>query len=228
MCGRFSLNQTGDALAEVFHLTTVPPVTPRYNIAPTQPVATLVATREDPTPHFHWLRWGLIPSWAKDPTIGNRLINARAETVVEKPSFRAAFKRRRGLILADGFYEWQRQADSKVKQPYYIFLKDHQPFAFAGLWEHWTDPTSGGELETCVILTTTPNPLMEPIHDRMPVILSPEDYDRWLDPNYYQPSGLQAMLRPYETEAMECYPVSTVVNQPQHDQPECLAPLRAV
>jgi len=225
MCGRFSLNQTGEALAEAFHLQTVPQVVPRYNIAPTQAVAAVVATREEPEPHFHWLRWGLIPSWAKDPAIGNRLINARAETVAEKPSFRAAFKRRRCLVLADGFYEWQAQADSKTKQPYYIFLKDHQPFAFAGLWEHWTDPTSGSELQTCVLLTTTANELMEPIHDRMPVILPEEDYGPWLDPSYEQPQSLQGVLRPYESASMEYYPVSTVVNKPQNDSPECIEPL---
>jgi putative SOS response-associated peptidase YedK len=226
MCGRFSLTQTGESLAAAFHLRAVPPVAPRYNIAPTQPVAVVLATPEDPEPHFHLLRWGLIPSWAKDPTIGNRLINARAETVAEKPSFRAAFKRRRCLVLADGFYEWHRQADRQVKQPYYIFLKDHQPFAFAGLWEHWTDPASGGEIQTCVILTTTPNQLMETIHDRMPVILPQADYAPWLDPNDYQPRQLQAMLRPYGTAAMDYYPVSTVVNKPQNDGPACIEPLQ--
>lgn len=225
MCGRFSLNQTGEALAKAFDLKTVPPVAPRYNIAPTQPIATVVATAEDPDPHFHLLQWGLIPSWAKDPAIGSRMINARAETVAEKPSFRAAFKRRRCLVLADGFYEWQLQTNSKTKQPHYIFLKDHRPFAFAGLWEHWADPTSGGELQTCTIVTTAANELMEPIHDRMPVILPPEDYAAWLDPSYYDPQALQAMLRPYEAEAMDRYPVATVVNKPQNDGPDCVAPL---
>ncbi len=225
MCGRFSLAQTGEDLAEGFQIQTVPPLVPRYNIAPSQPVATVVATPDAPAPYFHFLLWGLIPSWAKDPTIGQRLINARAETVSEKPSFRAAFKRRRCLILADGFYEWQAQANRKTKQPYYIFLKDHQPFAFAGLWEHWSDPVSGGELQTCTILTTTPNELMEPIHTRMPVILAPENYAAWLDPDYYQPPVLQAMLRPFDADAMDRYPVSTVVNKPQNDSPDCIEPL---
>ncbi len=227
MCGRFSLNQTDDDLAAAFHLKAVPPVAPRYNIAPTQPVATAVAAADHPAPYFELLRWGLIPSWAKDPAIGNRLINARAETVGEKPSFRAAFKRRRCLIMADGFYEWQQQASRKTKQPHYIFLKGHQPFAFAGLWEHWSDPVSGGELQTCTILTTAPNELMEPIHNRMPVILPPADYAAWLDPSYDQPQTLQAMLRPYEAAAMERYPVSTLVNKPQNDLPACLEPLDA-
>ncbi|NJL45681.1 MAG: SOS response-associated peptidase [Leptolyngbyaceae cyanobacterium SM2_3_12] len=225
MCGRFSLNKTGEDLAQAFSLQTIPPVVPRYNIAPTQPVATVIATPEAPEPHFQLLRWGLIPSWAKDPIIGNRLINARAETVSEKPSFRAAFKRRRCLVLADGFYEWQRQADRKAKQPYYFFLQGHRPFAFAGLWEHWTDSASGAELQTCIILTTTANDRIEPIHDRMPVILPPEDYDPWLDPNYDEPQVLQSMLRPYEADAMDYYPVSTVVNKPQHDSPDCIQPL---
>ncbi|WP_017301827.1 SOS response-associated peptidase [Nodosilinea nodulosa] len=225
MCGRFSLNQTGEDLAEAFDLRPAPPVAPRYNIAPTQPVAAVVATAENPDPHFHFLQWGLIPSWAKDPAIGSRMINARAETVAEKPSFRAAFKRRRCLILADGFYEWQRTGDRKPKQPHYIFLKEHQPFAFAGLWEHWSDPVGGGELETCTILTTDPNSLMEPIHNRMPVILPAADYAAWLDPDFAQPQALQAMLRPYEAEAMERYPVSTVVNKPQNDSPDCIEPL---
>ena len=227
MCGRFSLNQTGDDLAAAFHLKAVPPVAPRYNIAPTQPVAAAVATADHPEPYFELLRWGLIPSWAKDPAIGNRLINARAETVSEKPSFRAAFKRRRCLIMADGFYEWQQRASRKTKQPHYIFLKGHQPFAFAGLWEHWSDPVSGGELQTCTILTTAPNELMEPIHNRMPVILPTADYAAWLDPSYDQPQTLQAMLRPYAAAAMERYPVSTLVNKPQHDLPACLEPLDA-
>ncbi|MGB3199923.1 MAG: SOS response-associated peptidase [Nodosilinea sp.] len=227
MCGRFTLNQTGDDLAAAFHLRAVPSVAPRYNIAPTQPVVTVVATSDDPEPHVQHLQWGLIPSWAKDPAIGSRLINARAETVSEKPSFRAAFKRRRCLVLADGFYEWQRQGDRQPKQPYYIFLKDHQPFAFAGLWEHWHDPTSGGELQTCTLLTTEPNPLMEPIHNRMPVILPPKDYAAWLDPSFYHPQTLQSMLRPYEANAMDRYPVSKVVNKPGNDTPACIEPLGA-
>lgn len=225
MCGRFSLNKTGDDLADDFLLRSTPPVMPRYNIAPSQPIATMVATPENPEPHFDLLQWGLIPSWAKDPAIGSRMINARAETVVEKPSFRAAFKRRRCLILADGFYEWETIAGQKTKQPHHIFLKDHAPFAFAGLWEHWSDPTSASELQTCTILTTAANELMEPIHNRMPVILPPEDYAAWLDPDYYQPQALQEMLRPYDDGAMDRYPVSTVVNKPQNDLSGCIEPL---
>ena len=225
MCGRFSLNKTGEDLDDDFLLRSTPPVMPRYNVAPSQPIATVVATSENPEPHFDFLLWGLIPSWAKDPAIGSRMINARAETVVEKPSFRAAFKRRRCLILADGFYEWETISGRKTKQPHYIFLNDHAPFAFAGLWEHWSDPTSGSELQTCTILTTAPNELMEPIHNRMPVILAPEDYAAWLDPDYYQPQALQEMLRPYDDGAMARYPVSTMVIKPQNDSPDCIEPL---
>ena len=214
-------------MAGAFQLKTTPYVEPRFNIAPTQPVATITATLEAPEPQFQLLRWGLIPSWAKDPAIGNRLINARAETVAEKPSFRAAFKRRRCLILADGFYEWQRQANRKMKQPYYFFLEQHQPFAFAGLWEHWTDPNSGGELQTCTILTTDSNELMQPIHNRMPVILAPEHYETWLDPSYYNPGELEGMLGPYNSEKMGCYAVSTIVNKPQNDVPDCIKPVEA-
>jgi putative SOS response-associated peptidase YedK len=230
MCGRFSLTQTGDALATALQLSALPPAAlgslqPRYNIAPGQPVATVVATPEHPAPRLDFHRWGLIPSWAKDPAIGSRLINARSETVAEKPSFRAAFKRRRCLVLADGFYEWETLGDRQTKQPHYIFLKDHRPFAFAGLWEHWSDSTSGSELQTCTILTTAPNALMEPIHTRMPVILAPADYAAWLDPDYHQPQALQEMLRPYDDEAMDRYRVSTLVNRPQNDLPGCIEPL---
>jgi len=225
MCGRFSLIQTGHRLATACQLKTVPVLGPRYNIAPTQPVVTIIATTTEPEPHNQLLRWGLIPRWAKDAAIGNRLINARAETVTEKPSFRAAFKQRRCLVLADGFYEWQRQ-DSKTKQPYYILLQDHRPFAFAGLWEYWHDPNSGAKLQTCTIMTTAANELIQPLHNRMPAILATEHYASWLDPNYYQPQVLQAMLYPYDASAMKSYPVSTLVNNPQTDSPECIAPLR--
>ncbi len=226
MCGRFSLTQNATDLAAIFQLSSVPQVVPRYNIAPTQPVATLIATREAPAPHFHHLRWGLIPSWAKDATIGHRLINARSETVAVKPSFRAAFKRRRCLVLADGFYEWRSPPHHQSKQPYHICLKERQPFAFAGLWEHWTDPASGSEVQTCVILTTTANALMEPLHDRMPVILDPQNYKLWLNPDYDHAPTLQAMLQPYPAATMACYPVSSVVNKPQNDIPACLEPLK--
>ena len=165
------------------------------------------------------LRWGLIPSWAKDPKIGNQCINAKAETVAEKPSFRAAFKKRRCLVVATGFYEWQVQG--RTKQPMWIGLRSKRPFAFAGLWEHWT-PAEGEPLVTCTIITTEPNELMRPIHNRMPAILAPTSYDQWLDPAFQHIEPLKALLRPYLSEELTAYPVSTLVNNPRHDAPQCL------
>ncbi|HEY9877898.1 MAG TPA: SOS response-associated peptidase [Leptolyngbyaceae cyanobacterium] len=225
MCGRYSQSQMGEAVAAAFHLSSPPSIEPRYNIAPTQPVSAILATAGKPEPRHHLLRWGLIPNWSKDPAIGNRLINARAETVAEKPSFRNAFKRRRCLIVADGFYEWKTDPDSKAKQPYYFQLQEHDLFAFAGLWEQWTDPQSGGELETCTILTTAANAVLEPVHDRMPVILPQEHYEAWLDPDFYDPSALQALLQPYDAEAMQSYAVSKAVNSPKNDSSACLEPV---
>lgn len=224
MCGRYSQSQSAEAIAEAFQVTDLPPIAPRYNIAPTQPVATVLQTAEQPVRQLKFLQWGLIPSWAKDPAIGSRLINARSETVTEKPAFRAAFKRRRCLILADGFYEWQRVEHQKQKQPFYFHLQDHQPFAFAGLWEHWQGP-DGETVESCTILTTQANDLLLPIHDRMPVILPSETYDLWLDPSVPQPERLQPLLAPYPEVAMVAYPVSTLVNRPTHETPECIQPL---
>ena len=222
MCGRFTLNQTAAALAQAFNLEAVPDLASQYNIAPTQMVATVVHKSESDKCQFQQLRWGLIPSWAKDSGIGAKLINARAETAAEKPSFRSAFKHRRCLVLADGFYEWQRQQHKK--QPFYFRLQNGQPFAFAGLWEKWQSP-SGEEITSCTILTTTANEVLQPIHDRMPVILAASDYNLWLDPQQQQPEVLQQLLRPYPSSAMTSYPVSTLVNKPQHNTPECIMPI---
>lgn len=222
MCGRYSQTQSAETIKDAFQLTTLPDIQPRYNIAPTQPVA-VIGVRDGDRRH-RLLTWGLVPSWAKDPSIGSRMINARSETVSEKPSFRAAFKRRRCLVVADGFYEWQRQGQGKPKQPYYFHLKNQRPFGFAGLWEHWSSP-DGSEIQSCTILTTAPNALLEPVHNRMPVILAEADYDAWLDPTYYDPKHLQGMLRPFEAEAMAGYEVSTAVNSPTHDSPDCLESL---
>lgn len=235
MCGRFTLFQPGEAIAQVFQLAEVPTVEPRYNIAPTQLVPTVLHTpkasdaqsqkqsdtvgNDSVLRQFKLLRWGLIPSWAKDPAMGARLINARAETVGEKPSFRSAFRHRRCLVVADGFYEWQRQ--ERKKQPFYFRLQDGQPFAFAGLWEHWEAP-DGEAISSCTILTTEANELLRPIHDRMPVILDAKDYDLWLDPTVQKPDPLQQLLRPYQSEAMTCYAVSTQVNKPANNSPECI------
>lgn len=217
MCGRFTLTELEpDVLTEVFDLSgALPRLEPRYNIAPSQPIATVIRDRTRGENRMGFMRWGLIPSWAKDPRIGSKMINARGETVHEKPSFRAAFKRRRCLIIADGFYEWQKQGDSK--QPVYITLQQDKPFAFAGLWEQWTDRESGGELTTCTIITTGPNDLVRPIHDRMPVILGREDYARWLRTDERDAEALLPLLRPYPAAQMTAWPVSRRVNSPAND-----------
>jgi putative SOS response-associated peptidase YedK len=234
MCGRFTLSQSAETIAAAFDLDfdsdEVPTIPPRYNIAPTQPIAVIRKTIDHPQREFTYLSWGLVPSWSKDPKIGSRLINARAETLAEKPSFRAAFKRRRCLIVADGFYEWQRSSttnggrSAEKKQPYYFRLKNHQPFAFGGLWEHWENG-NGDVIESCTIITTTANEVLSPIHDRMPVILPPKGYDLWLDPTIEKDKDLHTLLRPYAEEEMESYPVRSVVNNPRHDSPDCIAPL---
>ena len=222
MCGRFSQTASPEAIAQQFELTDPPLFTPRYNVAPSQPLAAIRIDPDRATRTLVMLRWGLIPSWAKDPKIGFQCINAKAETVAEKPSFRSAFKKRRCLIVATGFYEWQVQGRSK--QPMWIGLRSKRPFAFAGLWEHWK-PAEGEPLETCTIITTEPNDLMAPIHNRMPVILAPTSYDQWLDPHFQQIEPLQVLLRPYPSEELTAYPVSTVVNNPRHDVPQCLEPV---
>ena len=202
----------------MFALLREPELTPRYNIAPTQEVA---AVRQgEQGRELSMLKWGLVPSWAKDPGIGARMINARAESVADKPSFRSAFKRRRCLILADGFYEWKKTG-ARTKQPYYIFLRDRQPFAFAGLWEHWKGP-DGGEMPSCTIITTGANELLSELHDRMPVILGEEEYDRWLDPKFDDAETLKSLLGPYAALDMTCYPVSTIVNNARNETPECV------
>ncbi|MGJ3252638.1 MAG: SOS response-associated peptidase [Elainellaceae cyanobacterium] len=219
MCGRFTLSQSDQSIADVFQLSEIPPVKPRYNISPTQAVPVVFQTTNSPARKFTYMHWGLIPSWADDPKIGARMINARAETVTEKPSFRTAFKRRRCLVVADGFYEWKKTDEGK--QPFYIQLDHHQPFGFAGLWEHWQH-ADGSEIESCTIVTTEPNELLRPIHNRMPVILNPDDYDRWLNPEVQDAKSLQPLLRPYDAQQMIHYPVSMVVNNPQNDSPECI------
>lgn len=223
MCGRYTQTQSAAAIAQAFRLSGVPPTSPRYNIAPTQLVGTVVQTQLHPERQFRVMRWGLVPSWAKDPAIGNRLINARAETVAEKPSFRTALRYRRCLIVADGFYEWQREG--RKKQPYYFQLEAHQPFGFAGLWEQWESKTTGEILETCTILTTEANDILRPIHDRMPVILPPDAYERWLDPDLNRATDLLPLLQPYAAAEMVAYPVNPIVNRATNDRPECIQPL---
>ncbi len=207
MCGRFTLYASPELLAELFDLAEAPPLAQRFNIAPTQPVGIVRIDPRLKTRAWALTYWGLIPSWSKDPSIGARLINARAETVPEKPSFRAPFRRRRCLIPASGFYEWQVQG--KGKQPYYITPADGGVFAFAGLWEKWTSP-DGSELESATILTVEPNELMAPIHSRMPLILAPEDYGVWLgrggDDTPTALAQLQHLFRPYPAAAMAGLP----------------------
>ncbi|MEB3355929.1 MAG: SOS response-associated peptidase [Synechococcales bacterium] len=226
MCGRFTLTQSGERLAKAFQLATVPKLEPRYNIAPSQPVAAIVVDGPASERHLTHFQWGLIPSWAKDPKMGQRLINARAETVTEKPSFRNAFRRRRCLIPADGFYEWQPQEQGK--QPFYFCLSDDRgdrpPFAFAGLWEHWQG-ADGSEIESCTILTTQASEAVQPIHQRMPVILKPEDYGPWLNVGSQSPESLQALLKPYPASDLLSYPVGLSVNSPKHDSPDCIQPV---
>jgi putative SOS response-associated peptidase YedK len=221
MCGRFTLTSPVQAVASQFNLPDVPAFEPRYNIAPTQPVAAVRATGEAMVRTLVKLHWGLIPFWAKDPEVGARLINARSETVAEKPAFREAFRRRRCLVLADGFYEWQKQDGGK--QPFYIHLHDGLPFAFAGLWERCNGPE--GLVESCTLLTTQPNELMRPLHNRMPVILEPKDYDLWIDPGIRQTDLLLPLLSPYPAEQMAAFPVSRRVNNPDYDDPQCIVPL---
>jgi putative SOS response-associated peptidase YedK len=222
MCGRFTLTVDPGQLQESFPWAAIPDeFPPRYNIAPTQPVAVIP---NDGQNRMDFFVWGLIPSWAKDKDIGNRLINARAETLAEKPAFRSAFKRRRCLILADGFYEWQLEAGNKSKIPMYIQLISKQPFAFAGLWEIW-NPSNGSEIRSCTIITTQPNRMMEEIHNRMPVIIAPKDYQQWLAPEEQEARSLANLLLPYPADEMKAYPVSRLVNSPNNDQPDCILPV---
>lgn len=218
MCGRFTLRTPAAQVARQLGLLEAPQYALRYNIAPTQPVG-VVRGGSGGTRQWAAMRWGLVPSWAKDLAIGNRMINARAETVAEKPAFRSAFRRRRCLVVADGFYEWRRAGSKKL--PYYIQLPDGEPFAFAGLWERWTG--AGEPVESCTIITTSANETMAALHDRMPVILSASDYDVWLDSELTEPAPLRQLLLPFADE-LTLTPVSTWVNNPRHEGPECLAP----
>jgi putative SOS response-associated peptidase YedK len=223
MCGRFTLHHTLEEIEERFAAEAVAEATPRYNIAPTQDI--LVVTQNG-SRHLQAYHWGLIPSWAKDAAVGNRMINARAETLAEKPSFRTALSRRRCLIPADGFYEWQNppEGTKEPRVPMHIRLGDGGLFAFAGLWDEWHTP-DGSPLRSCTIITTSPNALTAPIHDRMPVILRPEDEGLWLNKSITHASDLLPLLIPYPAEAMETYAVSRQVNAPTVDDPNCVAPI---
>ena len=221
MCGRFTLTLDSAGLQEFFpEYTFSARIGPRYNIAPNQPVLVLPNDGSDKADFY---LWGLIPSWAKDPAIVRRLINARAETIAQKPSFRSAYKYHRCLIFADGFIEWQTQTGAGSKIPYLIRLKSGKPFAFAGLWEHWHAP-DGSEIKSAAIITTEPNNLIAPIHNRMPVILPQNVLTQWLNPSPLFPVDLKNLLVPYPAEEMAAYPISSLVNDPVNDRPEVLLP----
>lgn len=219
MCGRYRLSRRKQLVEEYFGAVSEDDDwIPRYNIAPSQPVVTIRQDAREPVRRHSTMRWGLIPSWAKDPSIGYKTINARAETVETTASFRDPFRSQRCLIPADGFYEWKKEG--KTKQPYCFEVGDGELFAFAGLWDRWTGP-QGEFIESCTILTTTPNSLLANFHDRMPVILGPDNHDLWLDPAFRNTTSVSEMLRPFESTMMRSYPVSTRVNQVQNDDVDC-------
>ena len=219
MCGRFAFYSPAEAVAALFDVRGLPELEPRYNVAPTQLIA---AGREAKSGdrEFAMLRWGLVPSWAKDPSIGNRMINARLETAAEKPAFRAAFGQRRCIIFADGFYEWRKEEQGKT--PYFISLASGEPFAFAGLWEAWTDRGTGESLQTATILTTEANEFLAGLHDRMPVVLQPEGAKRWLggDARLPEDPGAGRM-------AFRAWPVSRRVNAAANEGPDLVEPAGA-
>ena len=220
MCGRYTIIASPEALRALFRYEEQPNFPPRYNVAPTQPIA--IVRLVDGKRHFALVRWGLLPSWVKDPKTFTLLINARGELAAEKPAFRAAMKRRRCLIPADGFYEWQ--AAGERKRPFYVHAKSGAPLAFAGLWETWTGP-NGEELETAAIVTTTANRTLKPIHDRMPVIVPPEAFDLWLDGATVDATTAAALIAPAPDNLLEAYEISTAVNRTANDNPKLLEPV---
>lgn len=218
MCGRFTLRTPMSKLVEQFHLPLLEmALPPRYNIAPSQSIA-VVRSGRDGERELAMLKWGLVPAWAEEPTIGNRMINARSETAAIKPGFRSAFRQRRCLVPADGFFEWQTLG--KKKLPHYITLRDGELFAIAGLWDRWE--RNGLVIESCTLLTTDANAAVRPLHDRMPVILSPEAYDRWLDPQIKEPEQLTPLLTSYPANEIAVRPVNPIVNSPANDEPGCI------
>jgi len=221
MCGRYRLSRRKQLIEEYFETENEVDWEPRYNIAPSQPVGIIRQDPSTPVRRFSLARWGLIPSWAIDASIGSKTINARAETVAIKPAFRDAFVSRRCLLPADGFFEWRRSR--KEKQPFHFGMQDDSMFAFAGLWDRWRDPT-GSAIESCTILTTIPNSLLADIHDRMPVILRQENYDLWLDPGFKEVKSLAELLAPFDAAKMRSFPVSSRINAVANDDPDCVAP----
>jgi putative SOS response-associated peptidase YedK len=228
MCGRYQLKVKWPEVARLYNLTLRNNVDlpPRYNIAPTQDVPVVRLDPETKQRELAMLRWGLIPFWAKDTKMAFSTINAQAETIATKPAFREAFQRRRCILPASGFYEWQK-LDAKARQPYAIVPKDGGIFSFAGLWERWKDRASGNTIQSCTIITTQPNELCAPIHNRMPAILGPGDFARWLGEEATEPAELQALLRPYPADAMTAYKVGLRVGNVKNDDAELLEPLRS-
>jgi putative SOS response-associated peptidase YedK len=222
MCGRYTLRTPAERLKSEFRLRELPPVEARYNISPTQDI--LAVRQVTGEREAALLKWGLIPSWAKDDSMSARLINARSETVAEKPAFREAFRRNRCVIPADGAYEWKRGGGGR-KQPFYFRMRDGRPFGFAGLWDRWSGQ-DGEVIESCTILTTEANEIFLEAHERMPVILPPETYDVWLDEGVRDVELLKGLLRPYPSSEMTAYPVSARVNSPQNQGAELIEKLR--
>ncbi|MCU1302697.1 MAG: hypothetical protein JWQ87_2981 [Candidatus Sulfotelmatobacter sp.] len=219
MCGRFRQSRRSQLIEEYFAaMSDGLEWPPRYNIAPTQPVLVIRRKPKTSVRELSLAQWGLIPHWTKDPSLSSKLINARSETIREKPAFRDAFISRRCLIPADGFYEWERTSNGK--QPYCFEMNDGEMFAFAGIWDRWTG-NDGRAIETCSILTTTANDTASKVHNRMPVILDRHNYDVWLDPEFANMGELSGLLKPWTDERMRCYPVSSRVNSPKNDDPEC-------
>jgi len=235
LCGRFARFSPAHIFRMLFQLDEFLELEPQYNIAPGQSIFAVrgIIVRDEqqrsaaaPASGFQKeiapFKWGLIPFWAKDPSIGNKMINSRSETIVEKPSFRTAFKKHRLLIPADGFYEWQKKKEGG-KQPYFVHMKDEKPFAFAGLWEKWNSP-EGQVIESCSIITTDANSLLKPIHGRMPVIIEPKNFDLWLNPEIQEPDQVKPLLKAYDSKKMTAYPVSTYVNKPANTGKEAIDP----
>ncbi|MCQ6560336.1 SOS response-associated peptidase [Paenibacillus mendelii] len=222
MCGRYTITVSLEELMLRYWIgeTTVPFHRPKYNVAPGQMILAIVNDGE--RNRLGELKWGLVPSWADDPKIGNKMLNARAETVADKPAFKSLIRRKRCIIPADGFYEWKK--DGGVKQPMRIVRRDRSLFSMAGLYDTWLAP-DGAKLNTCTILTTTPNSLMSPIHDRMPVLLSPDNEVRWLDRRLQDPDLFVPLYRPYPAEELEAYPVAPGVGNVKQDEPACIEPI---
>jgi putative SOS response-associated peptidase YedK len=223
VCGRYKLSRRKQVVEEYLDsVSGEEDWAPRFNIAPTQPIPVIRQNPREPVRELSIMRWGLIPSWAKDSSVATKMINARSETAATKPAFRDPLKFRRCLIPTDGFYEWAKTG--KGKQPYCFEVNEGALFAFAGLWDRWKD-ARGNTVETCLILTTTPNAVTSPVHDRMPVILDPDSYDLWLDPGMRDVSAASDLLKPYDARRMRCYPVSSRINRVGNDDEDCSAPV---